>query len=819
MDEFDVGRNELTGSTITLEFGLAGRIGRLWAIDPLKPETHEEFQFVAPPVALGEELAEDYYPGTVLLGVRTGPDEPWMLGRNSYADPIPDDEGAVAFEYGFGFIDEIRATGRFYEIHEPMSQIVWELRLDNRSRQSVEIGELAFPLALNNVYEGFGDSDKGRHDMQHNRVAVHKFIGGAASHVFAERLTGEGPGLLIFPGDDTRWEFYAHVPASLQTPFHWEGIPVVYVLSKAAAEREDWSGWFMGHTSLVLEPGDSRTYQTRFVSASRGPDDEVSRVLASCGRPAMRIFPAAVAPVDVGIGVEVAGSTPTRFATDEPSELETDSDPEGGYCFVRPETPGMMRLAFEDTQGRESEAHLLFTEPIETLIRNRARWITEHQVHDDPAGNLHRAIVPADNRDGSRITDPEMFAHPFGIECSLADALFLAEKNTIYPDRAEIRVLDEYLEAFVEDDLRNPSDGAVGACLADTRAVAVYYGHRMAHLLVALLYGSMARIGDAYGEGRARPEEHLQKAWRTIVAMARGANSPGGSGYGLERHLRQIGADLRDQDMLREAEEVLSIASRWDAAGDGRLRTNYAGRPLSPSWWWYGSEARRTSLPASLVEDAGEMCLSPDSPAESLQFLQAMDGEDVPVSETAMRGAFGGLLGVWALVRSDGAAGMGFVPDAASRSFGMSTISGDVGIGLYHYLRGMGAYVIPSTSAGVVTFGCHLEGDASGDRETFTLTPWDGVGRKVVVRHVGLQVRCSGGSIRRIRFDPRKRWLEVSVRSDFDKDHLAHLVVRGMWGNRFEVAGADLQALDGQLHVRAPLRARSEAQIEIKVSG
>jgi len=245
MDPFADERTELTGSLITLEFGSGGRISQLWATDPALPEEGEEFQFVLPPLAFGEESAEDYFPGTILIGARTDPGAPWILSRNGHArllEPDDDgpDDGSVSFEYEFPLLPEVEAHGRFFELPGEVPQIVWDLTLRNSCRVALEIGELGFPLALNTFYDGFGWSDEQLGRLWTSRLYVHKFIGGAASWVFAQRMTAEPPGLLIFPGEQTGWEFFAHVASSLNTPHQWEGIPVVYVYSRAAVEREGW---------------------------------------------------------------------------------------------------------------------------------------------------------------------------------------------------------------------------------------------------------------------------------------------------------------------------------------------------------------------------------------------------------------------------------------------------------------------------------------------------------------------------------------------------------------------------------------------------
>ena len=857
MDDFGIDRQELTGALISMEFGPGGRIQQLWASDPSAPDDSEEFQFVAPPLMMGEETTEDYFPGTILLGARTHPDDPWIVSRNARAEPISDEDDAsvVAFEYEFSFLEEIRATGKYYEIPGVVPQIAWDVEITNQSRRSIEIGELGFPLALNNVLEGFATTDRGIRELYNDRVYVHKCFGGAASYVFAQRMTGRPPGLAIFPGGDTRWEFFNHVPASLNTPFRWEGIPVVYVHSQAAIEREGWAEWFSGHTALVLEPGESRTYQMRFAPADRHFADNLNSTLAACGRPALKVFPSAIAPVDVGIGVEVTGATPTRFFTDIEMELETDADEEGGFCFLKPTSPGAVRLAFEDTLDRETETHLLFIEPIADLIQKRATWITEHQLSTDVV-SLNKAILPADIATGLPIIDPEAFVGPFGIESSLADALFLAEKNTIYPVKAEIDILDDYLSDFTQDKLQNPGDGSVGCSLPDSSGVATNTGRPQVYPLVFCLYHAMARIAQTYSLARHEPSEYFTRAARTASAMFAFANEASfhGTGIPLMSYLPDLIRDLREHGLKADGDALSKLLDRrdielsrrrypyfsdgqWNTTGyeeayavarrrgneeleERTLRCAYAARSLSVDWWWYGSDKRWIEdndggNPG--VYDKGELCLGPTSTANSLMFFKALDRDYSNLQESSMRLAFGGMLGSWALVRSDGAASMAFCPDAASKQFGMSGVTGDIGISLFHYLRGVGAFVLPSRSSGVVTFGCHFESDNESGNEYYIIRPWDGVGRRVVVRQFGIEVFAEVGQIVEVKVDSRKRHASVTMKNNSNADLIAQFRVKGMWGNQFEVAGKQMQGQNGELKASVLIHANASVRTEILV--
>lgn len=854
MDDFGIDRPELTGTLISMEFGQGGRIGQMWVANPNLPDENEEFQFVLSPINMGDEIVEDYYPGTILIGARNHPDDPWIVSRNSTARHIDDDEdpGKVSFAYEFAFLDEIEAVGKFYERAGTIPQICWDLTITNTSRTTVEIGELAFPFALNNLFEGYPGTDLGLSEMFKDRVYVHKYIGGAGSYLFAQRLNAEAPGLLIFPGDDTRWEFYNHVPASLNTPYRWEGIPVVYLHSRAAIEREEWPEWFNDHSTLILEPGESRTYQTRFVPTERDRFDSVNPILAACGQPAIRLLPGAVAPVDVGIAVEVAGATPTRFFTDGESELETDSDDEGGFCFVKPEAAGPTTLAFEDTKSRETNTHLLFIEPIENLIRARAKWIVEHQIHHQPGSNLDSAFLATDIHTKDQMSSIDEYLGPFGIESSLADALFLAEKNGIYPDSAEIAALESYVREFLLDDLQNPADGSIGSAFADTKSVALNAGRAQIYTLAANLYSALYRLEKLGLTSLTGNLEHFLRS-----ATYAGAVTSGSAEFGsalLLGELRQAVSELTEEEFapqISQAWQTLSFAyaaashrsfpfagpSGWSteafreafegastginpALAEEAMRYAFAARSLSPSWWWYASDKRwleEHEIPHPAMADKGELCLGPTTVTNSLMFFRLLERDYTSLPDSYLRLAFGGMLGIWALVRSDGAGSMGFCPDAASKQFGISALTGDVGIGLFAYLRNVASYVLPTRTAGVITFGCHFEMENLEGRDLYLIRPWDGVGRRIVVRQIGFEARTSFGVIRELRFDTRKRWARLLVHNPASVAVESDIFVRGLWSQTVEFKGEKLVSENGLVRVSARVEAGTTIEIELRV--
>ncbi|MCA1997611.1 MAG: hypothetical protein LDL56_10330, partial [Armatimonadetes bacterium] len=83
MDEFeDAFTASLEHPQIDITFDSAGRMASLWLHAEEPNATGQELDLLCPNVQFGEEHARDYSPGTILIGVRSGPDEPWILSRN-----------------------------------------------------------------------------------------------------------------------------------------------------------------------------------------------------------------------------------------------------------------------------------------------------------------------------------------------------------------------------------------------------------------------------------------------------------------------------------------------------------------------------------------------------------------------------------------------------------------------------------------------------------------------------------------------------------------------------------------------------------------
>ena len=181
------------------------------------------------------------------------------------------------------------------------------------------------------------------------------------------------------------------------------------------------------------------------------------------------------------------------------------------------------------------------------------------------------------------------------------------------------------------------------------------------------------------------------------------------------------------------------------------------------------------------------------------------------IPEAYMRLAFGGMLGPWALVRPDGAASMCFCPDLSSNHAGFNAYTGASGLGLFHYVREVGSFVLPNQKQGLYTFGCHFE----TTDDSYVVRPWEGVGRSIVLRQIGAEFHLGFGRFKELRLDRNKRWFEAEIENPSDKEIKAELVIIGLWGVTISVQDRNTDAEDGVATAQVLLPARQT----IKVTG
>lgn len=317
----------------------------------------------------------------------------------------------------------------------------WTIQLANHGSVPLEIADLALPLPMNT--------------SSHQRVPAvlkHSFISGNGSFVYWQRPDGNGPCLTLTPAGDTHFEYW-----EAQQGYR------VFIHSQAAGAAAAARGtrWRQNHTQLTLapagQPGSLHSYGCRFRWAA--DPDEVRRILVEENGINVHVVPGMTVPTNLSAKISLQSKLPIESIKAEfPDQTTITPCKSRGACEIYQVTfakTGEHRLTIHYGGGRRTHLEFFATEPLETLIRKRAAFITRCQ-HRDPAKWYHglfsdwnmetQVLLGPDNPD--RIKGWRIYA----VSCDdpgLAKPAFLAAKNARLPVAAEVAAMDQYLEHFV----------------------------------------------------------------------------------------------------------------------------------------------------------------------------------------------------------------------------------------------------------------------------------------------------------------------------------------------------------------------------------
>ena len=331
--------------------------------------------------------------------------------------------------------------------------LVWTITVRNTSDQPLEAGDLGIPLPFNTQY----NADK--LDTYTKRLIRHAFIGGGGSYIFWQRTNGIGPFLVMVPQKGSGFEYFDQQAAG-----GGRGVFTAYIHSAAVGPEVVGRGgkWRLPFTNLVLapkgQPGDTRTYTYRLRWAK--DYDAVRDVLYQEGGFDVTVVPGMTIPIDLT----------ARFAVRTRNRI----------AQVKPEFPGA--TVVRDLQEKAKDTHIyevkfsklgenllkvmyganeyvslefFVTEPLETLYKKRARFLTTTDQWKDRTrwydtlysqwDMKNQILRSPDDRDGGSL-------NPYMVACDdteLGKPAYIAGKNVVYPDQGEIDSVEAHIRKYV----------------------------------------------------------------------------------------------------------------------------------------------------------------------------------------------------------------------------------------------------------------------------------------------------------------------------------------------------------------------------------
>lgn len=750
--------------------------------------------------------------------------------------------------------------------------LIWDINIQNLTDRTLEMGELAFPLRVNDdygaPYHGMsatqaivqGNMPTIQKEIYEQKVFAHPFIAGHSSYVLVQRPKGDAPFLLFHCANDTALECNYKVEGRFRGS--WIGTDLLAVHSWATHDLRDWAWnpWINGHTSLVLERGEKKTFQFRFVFI--GDYSEIQKELFKAGNLGLRILPSMVVPEETDVHVDV-------HCQRDLDDIEIHSDGVSIKNRKRIGEHSLLTLSFKErgqksiklryTHHRWTNLHFYCIDDVEQLIKARARFVAGRQYYENPDDPYHRnhMFLPFDYRRGSTFdVNDDVWEVGGTDDPGFGEPLFLAEKNANFPDVDEIAKLESYVSDCLFKYIQNPQTYEVRASLYfkerypsspwgswdEKRAGTTWRNYNYA--FVANIYHAMYRVGRNYPLLKQRSaRDYLQMCYRTALKWFN---------QGPYRHMGLITGsnvvdildDLKREGLEQEHENLLALVKECneefirdpypyaseiqiDATGQHQVyfQTKYFAREGNaesgaknrqvlnvlkamrggdqPVWFYYGSDL------FAHPDLRGELTCWHSG---ALNGMALLDGFEATGDRQMLVKGYAGLFTVMHNVLADGMGYAWFVlkPGVYACEPPKTFESGP---GLWGFVRAAKSYVIQDDLFGAIGFGCRVEMSPG----VVKVYPRDGLRKRIRLVEENLDIEVATGEIDFVAFKRGRGSLEIKTGDTTGLVKVVRLTIRGLAKGEYRVTTATAgrqMPVTGALELSFPIEEARAIAIE-----
>ncbi len=409
----------------------------------------------------------------------------------------------------------------------------WSLNVTNLSGQSVEIGDLALPLPMNDVFSGITSS-----------AMKHSFVSENGSFLFWMRPNSVGPYLLMTPNDNTKLEYWDNSSGGGANGYE------VFVYSEtsggiAAANypsvTTQGGAWRLPNTSLTLSPNNSQNFGFKFQWPNNY--DEVRQDLVNEGKIDVHVVPGMTVPTNLFAQIALnTTQTVNSVIAEHPGAtqiqyLGTTNVSTNTYQLYQVQFSqlGENMLTINYGNNRTLPLEFFVTEPLDTLIQKRAAYLVSHQIITNTwySGlfcdfNMNdEVLITPDNHDtlGNSFQVYEIASDDAGE----SRPAYLGEKEVVYPVQSEVSALDYYITNFVWGGLQRTTNeshaygiyGVPDWHNLRTNNVLTSFGRGYDYPHIIVMYYGMYRVAKYHPEisTALSANEYLIRAWGTATSM------------------------------------------------------------------------------------------------------------------------------------------------------------------------------------------------------------------------------------------------------------------------------------------------------------
>lgn len=397
-----------------------------------------------------EYIAADRNIGDVTIRYRTGGD--WVMCSTAASSDVRTVRQVspnlvnVSYATDSANTDGIKAitVDESYELGA--DSLTWTIRLKNRTKDAVELGDIALPLQFNSSYR---DSDSTT--IMTKRVIRHSLVSGDGSFLFLTRCNGKGPYLVMTPKEGTHLEYFTQR----------RGPYTVFIHANVQAREIDTGGtWRLPITSGTLSPsgtaGDEVSYSFKLQWAA--DYSAVRKTLVKEGLISVEAVPGMVVPQKMPAMFSLTTRQPISSITPEfPKDTSVEYAGKKGDSYVyrvRFTKIGENMLTVNFGKNRKMYLEFFCTQPLETVIEKRASFIVKKQQVRDSSkwydglfsvwDMPHKALRSPDDTGGLRAYMVGGSDDPTNCK-----APYVAAKNVSLPVQSEIDALEHYARHFL----------------------------------------------------------------------------------------------------------------------------------------------------------------------------------------------------------------------------------------------------------------------------------------------------------------------------------------------------------------------------------
>ncbi|WP_280764798.1 DUF5695 domain-containing protein [Parabacteroides sp. PFB2-10] len=389
---------------------------------------------------LNGELGDVYLAYKVKDGV-------WMRINTPYNRFTPvremkaDNQAGTISYHDIGMGDIIEMTQNFRLEGELLH---WNIEIVNNSKFPIEIGDLAFTFPARS---GRGGSDRmAIFEKNYNR---HTFISGDASFMYFTRINGKAPYYLmtVDPGtkleyvDNTRFYIYSGKSGTAETRGTWRQEHTRAWLQPAGTNQNKMSFGF------TLHYADSYPELKEKIIASRLIDIDVVPGMTLPVSQKAKFSLNTLCPID-SIAAEFPAMTELKYLGKKGANTHIY---EVGFRKL-----GENLLTVHFDNGRKTYLEFFSCESPETITKKRSSFIVNSQQFRDPTKWYNGLYGVYDMNKGDLLgpDNPYIFDDVLTYflasdDPALGKAPFIASKNVVFPDDAEIASLEYHIKHFV----------------------------------------------------------------------------------------------------------------------------------------------------------------------------------------------------------------------------------------------------------------------------------------------------------------------------------------------------------------------------------